>query len=74
MTTYFIIAGVIAGAVALVTFAIRRAGERSKELGRQEVINEVQHADAIATRKADIVLAEHRTVDDTASKLRDGNF
>lgn len=74
MTAYAIIAGVLALIGTLVYVVMRRAAARNRELGRQEVINEVDRATIDATRKADDVLGEHRTVDDTARKLRDGSF
>jgi len=74
VTTYAIIAGVLALVGALAYVIMRRAASRNRELGRQEVTNEVDRATIDATRKADAVLGEHRTTDDTASKLRDGSF
>ncbi len=74
MTTYAIIAGVLALVGALAYVVMRRAAARNKELGRQEVINEVDRVTIDATRKADAVLNEHRTVSDTAGKLRNGSF
>lgn len=69
-----IIVGVLILIGTLIFAFVLRAASRNKALGRAEVINELDRETIDATRKADVVLSEHRTTGDTVGKLRDGSF
>jgi hypothetical protein len=74
VTTYFIIAGVLAVAGSLATYFMHRRENMAKQSGRDEVIKQVQDEDIKATRRADVVLSERRSPDDAARRLSDGSF
>lgn len=74
MTTYAIIAGAISATVALAMFLLRRYEASAKQIGRDEIVKQVQHEDIEATRRADTVLAERRDPAATAGRLSDGSF
>jgi len=70
MTTALIVGGVIAIFVALLWLY----GRTSKEEGRQEVIAKVNKEEVENAKKTGEIMAEHRSDDDTARRLRDGGF
>lgn len=69
-----IASAVIAGAFGLIRLAVGDVKKQATQLGRDEVIQEVQRADNEATRRADTVLAERRSVDGTIDRLSDHRF
>ncbi len=65
---------IVGGAVALFGALLWLFGRSSKEEGRQEVIAQVNKEEVENVKKTSEVMAEHRSDDDTARRLRDGNF
>jgi hypothetical protein len=68
------ITGGLALAGSLIMYFARRREALAKQSGRDEVIQQVQHEDIQATRRADVVLSERRSPDDAARRLSDGSF
>ena len=69
-----IASAVVAGIFGLIRLAVRDVTSAAEQRGRDEVIKDVQHEEIDAQSRAGNVLAERRTVDDTARRLSDGSF
>jgi len=74
MTTYFAIAAIIAVAGFLIFWGIRRRENQAREIGRGEIIQQVQHEEREADRRVDKVLGERRDAADTTGRLSNGDF
>ena len=60
--------------VAIILLIVTYLTWRSRKDGELAARERQEKADLDAQKKAGAVIAENRTVDDTAGRLRDGNF
>jgi hypothetical protein len=74
METMGILGLILAAAVALGGWLLKLYGDSQRHAGKLEERDEQNKQAAEAKKRADDVLAEHRTIDDAAEKLRRGEF
>lgn len=71
MTFALTVAGGVLALVAGLVWLIVRV---ERKMGQLEIGEKFAKRDADNARKSGAVMAEHRTADDTAGRLRDGSF
>lgn len=71
----FIYAAIGGGVVILgVLFIIARMQDRAYREGREKALRDLADAEKLAEKRANEVLGQPRTVDDSAKRLSDGSF